>query len=62
MREGATATRSICAWPAGQTKPFYRSDATYFERLHWEAAVDISPEELAKRAGNRFRRPSSSPA
>ena len=43
-------------------KPLYRSDATYFERLHWEAAVDISPEELAKGAGNRFRRPTSSPA
>jgi galactose-1-phosphate uridylyltransferase len=36
-------------------KPLYRSDATYFERLHWEAAVDISPEELAARAGERFR-------
>lgn len=43
-------------------KPLYRSDATYFERLHWEAAVDILPEELAERAGGRFRRPSSSPA
>ena len=43
-------------------KPLYRSDATYFERLHWEAAVDILPEELAERAGDRFRRVSSSPA
>jgi galactose-1-phosphate uridylyltransferase len=34
----------------------YRSDATYFERLHWEAAVDIAPEEVAERAGDRFRR------
>jgi len=34
----------------------YRSDATYYERLHWEAAVDITPEELAERAGTRFRR------
>lgn len=33
----------------------YRSDATYYERLHWEAAVDITPEELAERAGTRFR-------
>jgi UDPglucose--hexose-1-phosphate uridylyltransferase len=33
----------------------YRSDATYYERLHWEAAIDISPEELAERAGSRFR-------
>lgn len=27
--------------------PFYRSDAMYLERLHWEAAVDRLPEELA---------------
>jgi UDPglucose--hexose-1-phosphate uridylyltransferase len=37
-------------------KALYRSDATYFERLHWEAAVDISPEELAMRAAGRFGR------
>ncbi len=43
-------------------KTLYRSDATYFERLHWEAAVDISPEELAERAGDRFGRPSPSAA
>jgi UDPglucose--hexose-1-phosphate uridylyltransferase len=36
-------------------RPLYRSDATYLERLHWEAAVDVSPEELAERAGERFR-------
>jgi UDPglucose--hexose-1-phosphate uridylyltransferase len=34
----------------------YRSDSTYFERLHWEGAIDISPEALAARAGDRFRR------
>ena len=28
-------------------QPLYRSDATYFERLHWQAMVDTSPEELA---------------
>ena len=27
--------------------PYYRSDAMYMERLHWEAAVDRSPEEVA---------------
>ena len=43
-------------------KALYRSDATYFERLHWEAAVDISPEQLAKQAGERFSRPSPSAA
>lgn len=34
--------------------PLYRSDATYFERLHWEAMVDLHPEDLAERAGQRF--------
>lgn len=36
----------------------YRSDATYLERLHWEAAIDLplTPEALAERAGDRFRR------
>jgi galactose-1-phosphate uridylyltransferase len=28
--------------------PFYRSDAMYLERLHWEAAVDRTPEENAR--------------
>ena len=27
--------------------PYYRSDAMYLERLHWEAAVDRTPEGLA---------------
>ena len=27
--------------------PYYRSDAMYMERLHWEAAVDRSPERVA---------------
>jgi UDPglucose--hexose-1-phosphate uridylyltransferase len=27
--------------------PYYRSDATYFERLHGEALIDVSPEEVA---------------
>jgi galactose-1-phosphate uridylyltransferase len=43
-------------------KYLYRSDSTYFERLHWEAAVDISPEELARHAGKRFVGSSSSAA
>jgi UDPglucose--hexose-1-phosphate uridylyltransferase len=34
--------------------PLYRSDATWLERLHWEAAVDVMPEELAGAAGDRF--------
>jgi hypothetical protein len=32
----------------------YRSDVTYLELLHWKAAVDVLPEELAERAGDRF--------
>jgi UDPglucose--hexose-1-phosphate uridylyltransferase len=27
---------------------YYRSDATYFERLHGEALIDLSPEEVAE--------------
>jgi UDPglucose--hexose-1-phosphate uridylyltransferase len=32
----------------------YRSDVTYFERLHWQAMVDTSPEDLAERARTKF--------
>ena len=32
----------------------YRSDATYYERLHWQAMIDTSPEDLAARARKRF--------
>jgi UDPglucose--hexose-1-phosphate uridylyltransferase len=32
----------------------YRSDVTYFERLHWQAMVDTSPEALAQEARRRF--------
>ena len=35
--------------------PLYRSDVAYFERLHWQAMVDRTPEELAQLAGSRFR-------
>jgi UDPglucose--hexose-1-phosphate uridylyltransferase len=34
--------------------PVYRSDATYFERLHGEALIDLSPEEIAEGARARF--------
>lgn len=33
----------------------YRSDVTYFERMHWQAMVVGTPEELAQKAGDRFR-------
>ena len=36
-------------------QPQYRSDVTYFERVHWTALVDTTPEELAQAAGDRFR-------
>jgi UDPglucose--hexose-1-phosphate uridylyltransferase len=32
----------------------YRSDVTYFERLHWQAMVDTSPEELARKVRLKF--------
>ena len=32
----------------------HRSDVTYFERLHWQAMVDTSPEELAEKARPKF--------
>jgi UDPglucose--hexose-1-phosphate uridylyltransferase len=37
-------------------RPFYRSDSTFLERLHWEGAVDVAPEAVAQWAGQRFRR------
>jgi UDPglucose--hexose-1-phosphate uridylyltransferase len=36
-------------------KPFYRSDSTFLERLHWEGAVDLAPESVAQQIGGRFR-------
>jgi galactose-1-phosphate uridylyltransferase len=36
-------------------KPFYRSDSTFLERLHWEGAIDLPPEAVAQRIGDRFR-------
>lgn len=35
-------------------QPLYRSDVTYFERLHGQAMVDTVPEELAERARAAF--------
>ena len=35
-------------------KPFYRSDSTFLERLHWEGAVDLAPEAVAERIRHRF--------
>jgi galactose-1-phosphate uridylyltransferase len=35
--------------------PFYRSDSMYLERLHWEAALDRTPEEVAADVQQYFR-------
>lgn len=35
-------------------KAFYRSDSTFLERLHWEGAIDIAPEQLAERIRGHF--------
>ena len=35
-------------------EPTYRSDVTYFERLHDEAMVDVAPEEVAEALRARF--------
>lgn len=45
------SVRLVCR---SNVKPLYRSDVTYFERLHWQAMVDTSPEELAERGRPRF--------
>jgi UDPglucose--hexose-1-phosphate uridylyltransferase len=36
-------------------QPLYRSDSTFLERLHWEGAVDVVPENVARVLGERFR-------
>ncbi|HTP19467.1 MAG TPA: hypothetical protein VMJ65_07680 [Solirubrobacteraceae bacterium] len=36
-------------------RPFYRSDSTFLERLHWEGAVDLAPEDVADRIRGRFK-------
>lgn len=36
-------------------KPFYRSDSTFLERLHWEGVVDLAPENVAERLREHFR-------
>jgi len=34
--------------------PFYRSDSTLLERLHWEGAVDLQPEAIRERLAGGF--------
>ncbi len=52
-RDTMLTLRMVCRANPGTV---YRSDVTYSERLHWQAAVDTSPEELAERARARFSR------
>ena len=35
-------------------EPMYRSDVTFFERLHDEAMIDLSPEEVAAGVRSQF--------
>jgi UDPglucose--hexose-1-phosphate uridylyltransferase len=35
-------------------KPYYRSDSTFLERLHWEGAIDLAPESVAGRVRGWF--------
>jgi UDPglucose--hexose-1-phosphate uridylyltransferase len=35
-------------------QPFYRSDSTFLERLHWEGAIDLRPERVAEQLAGRF--------
>ncbi|MCA1845642.1 MAG: hypothetical protein LC792_21095 [Actinobacteria bacterium] len=44
--------RMVCR---SNLEPLYRSDIAWLDRLHGEPAVDLSPEELADRAADRFR-------
>ena len=48
----AMLLRLVCR---SNPRPWYRSDAMWLERLHLEAAIDIWPEAVADRAGDRFR-------
>jgi hypothetical protein len=45
--------RMVCR---ANPEPWYRSDVMWLERLHHETAVDLWPEDVADRAGDRFRR------
>jgi UDPglucose--hexose-1-phosphate uridylyltransferase len=36
-------------------RPFYRSDSTLLERLHWEGAIDLPPEAVAEQLRRRFQ-------
>ena len=51
---GPGAPLSLRLVTRSNPKALYRSDAAYFERLHWQAIVDTSPEELAERGRARF--------
>ncbi len=50
--ERAMLLRLLCR---SNPRPWYRSDVMWLERLHGEAAIDVWPESVADRAGDRFR-------
>jgi UDPglucose--hexose-1-phosphate uridylyltransferase len=52
-REPVLLLRMVCR---SNPRPWYRSDVMWLERLHGEAAVDVWPEHVAERAGDRFVR------
>ena len=39
----------------GNAEPMYRSDVTFFEKLHAEAMIDLAPEDLAESLRPRFQ-------
>jgi galactose-1-phosphate uridylyltransferase len=50
--QDAMLLRMVCR---SNPTPWYRSDVMWLERLHGETAVDVWPEDVAERAGDRFR-------
>lgn len=52
-RQDGMLLRTVCR---SNPRPWYRSDVMWLERLHNETAVDVWPEDVAERAGDRFRR------
>ena len=53
-KEGANRVNLTMVTRTAMT-PFYRSDSMYLERLHWEAALDRTPEDVAADVREYFR-------
>ena len=54
-KEGADRVNLAMVTRTAMT-PFYRSDSMHLERLHWEAALDRTPEDVAADVREYFRR------